>query len=335
MEYRNLQTTSGGSTYIISLPKEWVKYQKLEKGRPLAMEERKDGALVIFPTLNIKKPQIEKEIVRKDEEVEALLRFVIGNYVNGVDQIAIKGKITWDEEKRLTRWIGNLLLGATVSREGKNQLLVTVALDEENAPPQRVLKRAHNISYWMYVSAVSQIAKSDSSLVNDIIDRDKEVDRLHVVCRRSLNKAILDTDFRAKIGLQRGEMSDHFRVMDYVELVADICCDLARRAEIMSEHPLGQEDVKVLEPLMTEVGELHNMAVKAFVTKNIAISNQVIGSAIKLMLKDIPKITEKVVPRQKSKEATAAISDSLNSMKMIAETSKHISEMNIDRCVRE
>ena len=47
--YRKLQVT-GGSTFIVSLPKEWVRTNKLAQGDPVGIETMQSGQIQISPT---------------------------------------------------------------------------------------------------------------------------------------------------------------------------------------------------------------------------------------------------------------------------------------------
>ena len=51
METRKVQIT-GKSTYIISLPKTWVKKVNITNGNSVAMVPRTDGTLLINPKIN-------------------------------------------------------------------------------------------------------------------------------------------------------------------------------------------------------------------------------------------------------------------------------------------
>ena len=56
-EFRKLQVT-GGSTIIVSLPKEWVKSNDLKKGDVVSLEELASGDLQAFP---IARPSYETD----------------------------------------------------------------------------------------------------------------------------------------------------------------------------------------------------------------------------------------------------------------------------------
>jgi len=46
MEIRKVQLT-GGSSYVITLPKDWVQNQKIKKNEPLGMIIQSDGTLLV------------------------------------------------------------------------------------------------------------------------------------------------------------------------------------------------------------------------------------------------------------------------------------------------
>ena len=339
MQFRKLQSTAGGASYTLSLPKEWVEYQKLKKGQQLAMEERNDGAIVVYP-LPLKREEVSEYVIKRGgKAIDEVFRMAIGGYVNGVDTILLEGDFPWEDEKRLLEWVQGFLIGATMCRE-EGGLRISISIDEEDMPPQKVIRRAHNIAHWMFTEAAGEIIRisggvfGGSQLLEDIIMRDREVDRLHVVCQRGLNKAILDTDFRARIGMERGDMSDYFRTMDYVELMADFSYELAKRGRALAKHKLSKVEISKFVALSSKVGKLHKSAMRAFFRKDRALSNEMIASAVRLKQRDIPNAMAELVVRQRNKEAAAVLSDSLNLMISLVDTIKHISELNIDRCIR-
>jgi len=46
MEIRKVQFT-GGSSYVITLPKEWIEREKIKKNDPIGVEIQPDGTLLV------------------------------------------------------------------------------------------------------------------------------------------------------------------------------------------------------------------------------------------------------------------------------------------------
>ena len=97
MEMRKVQVT-GGSTYIVSLPKKWVKEVGLAPNDTVGIVVQADGTLVLTPRLSSGEEPRSK-LFRLDDEPhdEELLRNLIGAYVTGYDIIEVH------QEPRMSR----------------------------------------------------------------------------------------------------------------------------------------------------------------------------------------------------------------------------------------
>ena len=88
MEARKIYV-SGGSTYVISLPKKWVKKTNLKAGDSLVVTEQ--GSSLLIETSVIEKESRVKEIkISQVTSSEALERIIIAYYLVGYDTIKIK-----------------------------------------------------------------------------------------------------------------------------------------------------------------------------------------------------------------------------------------------------
>ncbi|UCF50745.1 MAG: AbrB/MazE/SpoVT family DNA-binding domain-containing protein, partial [Thermoplasmatales archaeon] len=90
MEIRRVQIT-GGSSYVITLPKEWIKLSNIKKNDPLGLSRQSDGTLLITSKMVEKKDQKIKVFRTRDTtDPEYLLRQLIGSYIAGYDSIIIE-----------------------------------------------------------------------------------------------------------------------------------------------------------------------------------------------------------------------------------------------------
>src|SRR2546428_6803394 len=85
MEGRKLQLT-GGSTYVVSLPKHWVVDAGLKAGDTVFIETEPEGSVSIRPR-PAEKPQLRRRIFdeKGEERRHHLLRKLIGAYIGGVN----------------------------------------------------------------------------------------------------------------------------------------------------------------------------------------------------------------------------------------------------------
>jgi len=80
---------SGGSSYIISLPMEWIEAQKLNSGDSVLLDMQRDCILVEPES---KSKMLEEILIPGDESKDAgqLQRTIIANYLAGYDVLKIK-----------------------------------------------------------------------------------------------------------------------------------------------------------------------------------------------------------------------------------------------------
>ena len=92
-ETRKLQIT-GGSTYVISLPKKWVTQNRLEKGSPLLIRQEENGSLEVLPP-EIARPEKSEEAlitVGPEDNSDEIIRKTVSVYLLGYNIIHIRAK---------------------------------------------------------------------------------------------------------------------------------------------------------------------------------------------------------------------------------------------------
>ena len=88
METRKLYLT-GGSTYVVSLPKKWVKRSGLSQGDSVVVTEQ-EGSIIIEPGIVERGPKEITVNVSAVPSIGALERLIIAYYLVGYDTIHIK-----------------------------------------------------------------------------------------------------------------------------------------------------------------------------------------------------------------------------------------------------
>src|SRR5260370_38314542 len=93
VELRKLQMT-GGASYTVSLPKDWVKEQGLKVGDVVAVMPRSDSSLTLIPheKMPIGKNRGAEATVSpsKEQDKEQILRTVLAQYLAGYDIIRVR-----------------------------------------------------------------------------------------------------------------------------------------------------------------------------------------------------------------------------------------------------
>src|SRR5271157_5932855 len=87
---RRIQKT-GGSTFIVSLPKSWVTTRGLGAGDVLLFTPRPDGSLTVFPDEAPKSEGQKRTVMVSNTEDEAhLFRLLVAEYIAGAPLLELK-----------------------------------------------------------------------------------------------------------------------------------------------------------------------------------------------------------------------------------------------------
>ena len=81
-EQRKLQVT-GGSTFILSLPKDWAVRNELKRGSSMVVREEDDGSLSMSPSTFTKKEKQDEAFIKSTvtDNPDAIMRTAISAYL--------------------------------------------------------------------------------------------------------------------------------------------------------------------------------------------------------------------------------------------------------------
>jgi len=249
--HRKLQKV-GGSTYTISLPKNWIEEHGLGSGSELVVKEEENG-LVILP----------QETTKREKHVDAaspiLLREILTAYLSGYDKIVVKskGRISPLKKKEAKKTIERVV-GMEIVEETSNQLVIQDLLDHRELDVKKAIKQAYRISASMHNDAVESLLENDKGLAEEVMGRDNEVDRLYFLVIRQLKSALVDSSY----GLSSSECMDLRLLIKSIETLADHSCNIARRVLELNK----KVDVKRLSD---EVFNYHEKAFSAFWSRDV------------------------------------------------------------------
>lgn len=220
METRKVYMT-GGSTYVISLPKKWVKSNKIKAGDSLVVT-RQAGALLIEPGVVEQRPWIVEIRTSEVPSKEALERLIIAYYLVGCATIKIRLDRESVEFKKSARRILDFLIGVEIVEDLGSSITMEILLDHQRMPTPQALRRIHLIIKSMLSDAVKVMEQGDEHLARDIIAREREVDRLYFLVIRQLKSAVQYQQIAEKLGIENQRDSLGYRiVVKSLERIAD------------------------------------------------------------------------------------------------------------------
>ena len=238
-ETRKLQIT-GGSTYVLSLPKKWVTQNGLEKGTPLLVREEENGSLAVLPPGIGKQERTEEASIKvsQTENAEALIRKTVAVYLQGYNIIHIKAKdqkeILSTQRNAIKTFARNMLVGTEIVIDTSTDLTLQVLLSYPELSVPSALRRMTIITASMHKDAMTALKNLDQQLASDVRATDYEVNRFHLYIIRQLKMAIQNPRIITEIGLKTPQDCLGYRLITkMVERTADHATNIAKYVQLL------------------------------------------------------------------------------------------------------
>jgi phosphate uptake regulator len=333
MEIRRVQMT-GGSSYIITLPKEWIKVSNIKKNDPVGLYKQSDGTLLITSKMTQEKQYKLKEFdISKIPKQTYLLRRLIGAYIAGYTSIKIKSPKRMPTDIRNTiRVFTQAIIGQEIVEETDNTIILKDLLNPTEMPLDRTIKRMQIIVKSMNEDAIKALKTCDNELADEIMLRDTEVDRLHWLVARQYNMILQNVSLAEKMEITISLSSTYFLISRIIERIGDHVVRIAKNIQNLNTTKQNQ---KILDKIQTASSlslEIFNRSIGSFFRKDIRGSNENIDSVQKL-----EKLCEEINTLALQQKAVVAISIGyiVESIRRIGEYAEDISETVINYLVDE
>ncbi|MBS3749237.1 MAG: phosphate uptake regulator PhoU [Candidatus Thermoplasmatota archaeon] len=331
MEIRRVQMT-GGSSYIITLPKDWVKTVNIGKNDPIGLLQQPDGTLLVTPKMD--KEQTKRSIrfkVENGAKQSFLFRKLIGAYIAGFNAITIESKPRIQPKTRSTiRRFIQTTIGQEVVEETDTTITVKDLLNPSEMPFHRTIKRMHIIVKGMYEDTTTALKTHDKNLAEDVIKRDGEIDRLHWLVARQHRIIQQNVNFVEKMGITVDTATTSYLISRILERIGDHVNRIAEYVILLLNNEIDDTIVKKVEYGNGKSLTLLNKSIGAFTKKEIKEANETIELSEELenLCEDIDKLALK-------QDAAVAISLGyiVESIRRIGEYAEDISETVINHLI--
>ncbi|MFX1366492.1 MAG: PhoU domain-containing protein [Promethearchaeota archaeon] len=330
IETRKVQKT-GGSSYIISLPKVWIDKHGVEKNDTLGILSQPDGNLLITPKIDNEKGIKTKEIIVDDYNDENFLfRVLIGAYIMGFSRIIIKSSKKFDPLLRDT--ITNftqIAIGPEIVEESNNYIVIKDLLNPKEMPFEKTIKRMYILVQGMHEDSINALDNGKSELAEEVIKRDNDVDRLHWLIGRQSHIVLRDIILCQKMGITLEQASHYQQMSRFLERIGDHASKIAKNVLVLLKHKIDDDLKEELKEVSKLSLNLLNKSLDAWLQKSISLANENIED-----IKNLISITEKIgLNTNGNVQISMAIGYIIESIRRTAEYSGDISEIIINNLV--
>jgi phosphate uptake regulator len=227
METRKIQLT-GGSTYTVSLPKEWACEHELEAGTQVDLFPHIDGSLVLRASQRQNGEATEMEVRAEQLSDANLVRLVQAGYIAGYDVVALVAETGFDaHQRRAVRRTAQNLIGLEPVRETETRISLKSLLDADDVSVRQSLVQLQFTALSMHEEATTALLEGDQELARQVRNRDDEADRLFGMISRHFQRALTDLGEIDALQVPRPTLFDYYTVARQLERVADHAVKIA------------------------------------------------------------------------------------------------------------
>ena len=283
MEIRRVQMT-GGSSYVITLPKDWVESLYIKKNDPLGVLVQSDGTLLVTKNISGDQVQRVKEVdIDQNTDPEFFLRMLIGIYIAGYNSIKVRSRERIPGHIRMKlREFSNMVIGPEFVEETDQSIVLKDLLNPLEMPFENSLKRMFVIVKSMHYDAIDALLTNNTELAQDVIERDNDVDRLFWLIARQTNMIMHNVHLSRKMNTSIAQMLPHFQVARIIERVGDHAVRIAKNVQKVNPDEIGEKILSHIKTASYDSVQIFERSIESFFTHDLKKANRTIESIHKL-----------------------------------------------------
>ena len=233
-ETRKIQFT-GKSSYIISLPKQWVMDLGLKQGDQIKIIRKGSSTLELYP------PKFESRIQKKEdatieigseEDASSIVRKLISLYFLGYKTIHVKpkdGRLSPNQRNTVKEAVKRMLMGSEIISDSISGITVQVLVNLLELSVDGAFKRMLHLAESMSSDAILSVKENNSELAQEVINTDDEVDRFGFYIIRQLKIAIQNEHMLKEMGFRNARNCLGYRlIVKNIERVGDHASFIAK-----------------------------------------------------------------------------------------------------------
>ena len=308
-----------GSSILVSLPKEWVDANNLDKSNQVEIETNQNNLSI--RTQQSKRPSKEIEISYPLPKGESIVPTMTGAYLLGFDLIKIVGKSPISiSDRESVRGSMRRLVGMEIIDEDATNISVQFLLDETSVNPQNILKRMSSIALGMFSDVVSSLQSGDKTNLETISNRDAEINRQYFLLVRLIRSTIMDTRLAGIFNLENIDILDYRIAANTLEIAGDTVVELS---ESLIKSNLTKTEQKKIHNFAKDMEEIQIKSIDSFISNNRSLAI----NAITLQRNNSAKISKIRSSLESKKQISLAFFDLIYMFEKILQSWSDITDL--------
>jgi len=327
----------GRSSMVISLPKNWMQLNELNKGDVVSFAIQRDRSLVVYPSAQ-KKTETKEIILHiglNDDETLITPR-IIGCYLNGYTGITlISENIFSIPQRKSIRNIAGMLYMRIMESSAKG-IYIQALMDESKASLEQAIQRMHLISQSMCEDAFTALKNNNLELAKAVFSMDDDVDHFTFFILRLLRNAAQNPVLANELRVDPLDCMDHETLVYSMEHAADYAADVARHMIMLdgTKEEIPNDICELMHMAGTLAVASYTKAVNTFFSKNVPVAVEILNNQQRIDVLDQEIASKAFTGKQKNAQLVCAICSMRDNIKKIADCAADIAEIAINRAFK-
>jgi phosphate uptake regulator len=337
-ETRKLQYT-GGSSYIVSLPKKWIQDLGLRQGDHVVIMRQGNSVLQIAPaSKRAAKEQKEATIeVGKDNNPYFIARKLIALYFLGFNVITIvpkEDRLLVEQREVIKSIVRRVLMGTEIIADSATGITLQVLINLLDLSVDAAFKRMLLIAKSMYRDTLLALKENNVELAEEVVKSDDEVDRFSFYIIRQLKIAIKNEHLLKEIGLEESRNCLGYRLIaKSVERVADHAVVIAKDIIEARQHPLNKDVTEKISNMSYFALEVLDDACLSMFKRDYEAADRAIEKAHRI--DEMEKAILRVVSKPRDANELYRIKLITENIRRVAEYASDIAEIVLNMTVQQ
>jgi phosphate uptake regulator len=336
-ETRKLQYT-GGSSYIVSLPKKWIQDLGLKQGDHVVILRQGNSVLQIAPaSKRAAKEQKEATIeVSKSNNPYFIARKLIALYFLGFNVITIvpkEDRLLVEQREVIKSIVRRVLMGTEIIADSATGITLQVLINLLDLSVDAAFKRMLLIAKSMYRDTLLALKENNVELAEEVVRSDDEVDRFSFYIVRQLKIAIKNEHLLKEIGLEEPRNCLGYRLIaKSVERVADHAVVIAKDVTD-NPHPLNKDVVEKIASMSYFALEVLDDACLSMFKRDYEAADRAIEKARRI--DEMEKAILRMVSKPRDVNELYRIKLITENIRRVAEYASDIAEIVLNMTVQQ
>jgi len=257
---------AGIASHTVSLPKNWLSKNKLNKGSIIYIVEEGDNTLRIKTNLEQKsKEKKEKRIQTEKKNLDEIQREITSAYLNNYSKIIISGKDLNKKASQIRQMLHDFVALEIVEQTSQH-IIAKDMLNLSEVSINKTIRRMDMILRSMLIDSMSQ----DQDTSHTLSHRDCDINRLYFLLFRLLKHSLVDDLVAAALDLKRTQILGKW----YLILNLQNLANAGKKINTLANQ-LNKKDFLTFKESVKQINQNYLDVMKSYFTNNKNQANKV------------------------------------------------------------